>query len=35
MDEMNEKNKLTELEDIQGIMPEDKIKKKIVTIISI
>lgn len=28
MDEMNEKNKLTELEDIQGIMPEDKIKKK-------
>ncbi len=28
MDEMNEKNKLTELEDIQGIMPEDKIRKK-------
>lgn len=28
MDEMNEKNKLTELEDIQGIMPEYKIKKK-------
>lgn len=28
MDEMNEKNKLTELEDIQGIMPEEKIRKK-------
>ncbi len=28
MDEMNEKNKLTELEDIQCIMPEDKIRKK-------
>lgn len=28
MDEMNEKNKLTELDDIQGIMPEDKIRKK-------